>query len=212
METESSQHMQPTLTLPTVSELLRQSWEIFKQRWAIAIAIIFTPVVLNNLLGAVSGSVSSSILNLVIFVISIFIYGSSMALILRLVRGQTISWNDARATTTIWLNYFLGYIAVLFAIFVGIVFFILPGIYLATRLIFTLPIIADTNLGVMEAIKKSWEMTEGKWWGLFWLYFGTGALLVLATLVTLFIGLIITLPLMTISGMLLYNRMKSATV
>ena len=46
-------------------------------------------------------------------------------------------------------------------------FFILPGFYLYTRLFFvTLILLEEKEIGMMDAVRKSWTMTTGNFWNL----------------------------------------------
>lgn len=45
--------------------------------------------------------------------------------------------------------------------------FIIPGIYVAVRLIFSEYAVIDQNMGIIEAMKYSWRITKGSFWRLF---------------------------------------------
>lgn len=60
---------------------------------------------------------------------------------------------------------------------VGFVLLILPGIYLGTRLLFTMLLIVDRDMGAVEAMKASWSYTSGEVLGLFLL--GVAAVVIL---------------------------------
>lgn len=47
------------------------------------------------------------------------------------------------------------------AIFAGLMLLILPGLYLIGRLLFTLPVLACETSDPVEALKRSWHLTEG---------------------------------------------------
>ncbi len=50
---------------------------------------------------------------------------------------------------------------------VAFAFFILPGFYLYVRLLFvTLILLEEKEIGMMDAVRKSWAMTIGNFWGL----------------------------------------------
>lgn len=52
-------------------------------------------------------------------------------------------------------------------IILGFVFFIIPGIILACRLVFVSYLVLDKNLDPIAAIEKSWDMTRGHGWKVF---------------------------------------------
>ena len=61
-------------------------------------------------------------------------------------------------------NLFMGIIVVF-----GICLFIIPGIYLALRLQFFTAFIVEEDTGIIESLKRSWEITRGQGMPLFML-------------------------------------------
>ncbi len=71
---------------------------------------------------------------------------------------------------------------------VAFAFFILPGFYLYVRLLFvTLILLEEKEIGMMDAVRKSWTITRGDFWGLLALIClnGTLQLVVAPTLIGL---------------------------
>ena len=97
---------------------------------------------------------------------------------------------QARKLLTYILSYFL------FALIVGIglVLFIIPGIYLAIRLQFFPAFIVEENEGIVESLKMSWSITRGNVGKLFLLGVVMFALILLG-LVVLLIGVFVAIPL-----------------
>lgn len=75
--------------------------------------------------------------------------------------------------------------AVLFSLAVGagLVLFVLPGLFLAAALALTLPAVALDRAGVLEAMARSWELTEGRRLPVFAFLVGLLATLLAADLV-----------------------------
>ncbi|MGB1696835.1 MAG: DUF975 family protein [Thermoplasmatota archaeon] len=65
---------------------------------------------------------------------------------------------------------------------VGFVFLIIPGIYLAVKLSQTSFRFVEDEMGVIEAMKASWEDTKGHWWPIFGMGFLTIGLFILGAL------------------------------
>lgn len=57
-----------------------------------------------------------------------------------------------------------------FFIFLGLIVFIVPGIYLMFRLLFYQYTIVIDNEDVVGSFRKSWKSTKGNWWRVFGLY------------------------------------------
>lgn len=89
----------------------------------------------------------------------------------------------------------------------GILLLIIPGIYWAIKYQFTLNLVVDKKLKPVEALKESGKITQGhKWWLLgFGIILG---LINLATIFTLFLGLVITIPVTVMAHMYVYRKLS----
>ena len=91
-------------------------------------------------------------------------------------------------------------------IIAGIIFLIVPGIIFAVRLQYTTYLIVDKNLGPIEAIKKSWNITRENTWNLFFFGILLGLINILGAL-CLLVGLFITVPLGMIATTSVYRKL-----
>jgi uncharacterized membrane protein len=105
-------------------------------------------------------------------------------------------------------KYFGGIILYGLIIIGGLILLIVPGIYWAIKYQFVSQLIVDKNLGPIEALKVSGKITEGyKYWLL-----GFGIILGLiniATIFTLLLGLIITIPVTVMAHMYVYRELSA---
>ncbi len=46
----------------------------------------------------------------------------------------------------------------------GLLLFVVPGLYMAGRLAMALPLVVDGGVGPIEAVRRSWDMTDGNGW------------------------------------------------
>jgi uncharacterized membrane protein len=86
----------------------------------------------------------------------------------------------------------------------GAIFCYVPGLLIAGMLSFTLPIIVEERIGVIEAMQKSWEATKPH----MWMYLVWYLLLVLIMSVgssLCYIGMIASVPIYTIALMIAYR-------
>ena len=117
---------------------------------------------------------------------------------IRHVRGEQIVFQDVFGyygmTWTLALAALLIYVMTV----AGLLFFILPGIYLSVAYIFTLPLIADKGMGVWDAMELSRKTVTQHWFKVFGLMmllsFG-----LMVGFVTFGIGLIWAVPLMLVT-------------
>ncbi|MFS8779311.1 glycerophosphoryl diester phosphodiesterase membrane domain-containing protein [Synechococcus sp. W55.1] len=89
-----------------------------------------------------------------------------------------------------------GSILLVLIVSLGMLLFVLPGIYWGIRLAFTLCAIVLEDKGATEGLGYSWNLVRGRWWGVFWaslavlavaLIFGI-AIAILAILISFFVG------------------------
>jgi uncharacterized membrane protein len=90
--------------------------------------------------------------------------------------------------------------------FIGFILFIIPGIIFSIRLQYVTYLIVDKNLHPVEAIKKSWKMTKGNTWNLF--FFGILLFLVnVLGAILLLVGLFVTVPLTMLATTFVYRKL-----
>ena len=78
-------------------------------------------------------------------------------------RSRSISNYFIHATFFFFKILFISLIT-LFAVVFGLILLILPGFYVSARLLFAPFLAVLTNSGILDSIKKSFEMTEEKGW------------------------------------------------
>lgn len=83
---------------------------------------------------------------------------------------------------------FLGGLLLTLILIPGFIVLVIPGIYLAVRLGFTLYSITLENCSAIEGIKRSWRLVEGRWWSVF--------------TADIFIFLVLILPIMIVSNVI----------
>ena len=104
------------------------------------------------------------------------------------------------------VNYFLTSIVVGIIVVIGLILLIVPGIFFALRLQYASYLIVDKNLGPIEAIKKSWKITHGNAWNLFFFGILLGLINILGVL-CLLVGLFITVPLSMLATTFVYRKL-----
>jgi len=91
-------------------------------------------------------------------------------------------------------------IMILPAILLGLLFFIIPGLYLSIRLRFISYYLVDKNAGIMESIKRSFNATRGIEWDLF------GLMLISRVLMT--ITFVFAIPVLTMMEIGTYRQVQ----
>lgn len=194
--------------------LLKEAWELFKKHLNVILALMGVYLAYYVAQYAVNylfrGSFLASILSLVFLIVFLVIQLGAYNLILRIVDGKPATLKDlytySDSTMKILRNIAAG-IIVGFIVIVGLIFFVIPGIYLGIRLMFFTYYIVDKNAGVMDSIKMSWELTRNAVMNLFML----SILFIVINFIgaLLFgIGLAVTIPLTFLATALLYRKFQ----
>ncbi len=87
-------------------------------------------------------------------------YGVAYAF-LKAARGERMVVNDMFEVFGNYLNAVFAHLLVTFIVGIGLVFFIVPGIIFACKLIFVQYLVVDKKMESLEAIRESWRMTTG---------------------------------------------------
>lgn len=192
----------------SITSLLTSGWEITKKR-AKDLAILFVGMIIVSLVLNVFNSMELP--SLINFVVNQAVNSAlSIALtigLLQIVRGKELEvsrlWKEPKLIWTMFLtNLLLGIM-----IMIGLILLIVPGIYLALKYGFATILVVDENLGPLNALKRSAELTSGR--KMFIFVFGLCALLInLVGALALLVGLIITVPVTAVAGTLMYDRIK----
>ncbi len=182
-----------------VSNIFRPSWRLCKsQIWILAglligyVLISFTLSVFMTPLGnSLAGNIVSSLISWVISVIFSLGYAKNM---LQTIDGEEPQFSAYMQPIGKIINMMIATVLVGLAVVIGFVLLIIPGFYLTMRLQFYSLYILEEDAGPIEAVQKSWRLTQGKM-GFLVLLLLTQLLLVVIGLCLFVVGLLIALPL-----------------
>jgi uncharacterized membrane protein len=104
------------------------------------------------------------------------------------------------------LNFFLVSVVEAFIVILGLILLVVPGVVFATKLQFAGYLVVDKNLGVVEALSQSWQMTRGNIWKLFF-YCILLALINILGFIALIVGLLFTVPLTMLATAFVYRKL-----
>lgn len=151
------------------------------------------------------GSVLISLINAALL-IAVYRY------FLLVVRGEKVKWTQMYALVDrfrFWGNIIVS-LLIIVAVGVGFILFVIPGIYLGIRLGFAPWLIIDKGegIGIIDALRQSWSITEGMALKLFVFYLVFFLLYFVALIpifLTLGLGLFVWIPYVFITQAFLYE-------
>lgn len=172
---------------PSFMELLKESWQVYKNRWKTIVATILAPIGVALLLAipflvflvAMGFSLSTksnnsftpmmigiAVIYIIIFVILMVLFQlwAQVSLLVAIRdRAEKVGTKAAYGKSkTFILRYFLLGIALCFVIAFGYVLFVIPGIIFGLWFGLSYYVLVTENTGVIESMKKSKEYVKGK--------------------------------------------------
>ncbi len=169
---------QVQLPEPTVSGVFGHSWEVLKRNFPELLMVILIQMVLSIPFGFrhrfydmdFAGPFTTGLFS---FIYSLLVlipvgYGTSWVF-LKAVGGESFRVQDMFFAYQQFGNVLLANILVCLIVIAGFIMLIVPGIIFACKLSFVPYLVMDEKMEAAEAIRKSWEMTKGYSWTIFWM-------------------------------------------
>ena len=203
----NQQSQQVVSSLPSVTDILRQAWSIYKKRIRTFLGINIIPTViiialLPIFLGGgffsiglfasklAAGGISLVIILVILFFIIIFVsQGWEQTALLYAIKDnqESISVIESyrrgwhKILSYWWVSFLVGTI-----IFFGFLFFIVPGVIFGVWFSLAAFVLITDDLKGMKALLKSKEYVKGKWGSVFWRFlFIWGISLIFSLVITL---------------------------
>ena len=161
---------------PTYSGSFGHGWDMMKKHFLELFLVILIQILLSLPFGLVNSFVDHqsfgyaffSLFNVAygILVMAPVSYGSKWVY-LKAVRGEPFKAYELFYAFQNLGNIILANILVFAIIGIGIVLLIVPGIIFACKLAFVPYLVTDQKMEAVDAIKKSWDMTDGFGWTIF---------------------------------------------
>ena len=196
-----------------ISEVFGTSWKHTKSQIWVLVGLFIGFSILSMIVtlfgmpaqGSMVGRVIVQIVSLLISCIFMLGYVKNIFQALDGEEPQFSAYGQqARKIITYFVaNIFMG-IIVLF----GICLFVIPGIYLAIRLQFFTAFIVEEDAGIIESLKRSWEITRGQEMPLFLLMLAMIGIFILG-LIVLGIGIFVAMPLIYVMYGYVFRKLNA---
>ena len=159
--------------------------DCFSRGWDLVIRHFWLLVGASFVTGLIQGAVP--------FLASVCV-GGMFLLCLKLIRGQPAEFGDAFSGFTLaFLQLFLAGIVIAVLVSVGLLFCLLPGIYLAVAWKFAVPLVVDKKMEFWPAMELSRKVVSKHWWTMLGLLL-VGALVVVLGFIACFVGVFVAIP------------------
>jgi uncharacterized membrane protein len=183
------------------SEILKSSWKrLLKQFWLlvgliIGFTIIYSLLCIFAMPKQGEAIRISSIIVAVLSYILLFIFIMGyMKNCFQTIDGEEPQFSAYGQASTKILTFFAATVIYTVIVAIGLILLILPGIYLIVRLHYYAAAIVDEDAGIIDSLKRSWQITKGQELPVFVIFLITLALSFLGT-VALMVGIFVAIPL-----------------
>ena len=149
------------------------------------------------------------LIGIVFWIINTTLLLGVIAIVLKFAKNEKPVIQDLFSKKHLFFKYIFSNTLVTILTIVGLLFFIVPGIILAVRSQFFAYFIVENEIGPIDAIKKSWNLTKGSFWNIFLFGLLAVGVQILGAL-ALLVGLIFTTPTMWVAWAVVYEKLKAA--
>lgn len=184
----------------------------------ISLILVFGPAILSILLGGLAIILSMPAENLgtlvifltpvIAFIFSSFLLVGVINTILSDKNDEKIDYDKFSEKTSLILSFAVGSLLYGILVAIGLVLFVVPGIYLGIRFSFFDFALVDKEGGPISALKESWRLTKSKGWSLL---FFTALIVTLSFFLSLAlfpIGLLVCTPVFYLTRAHVYEQLK----
>jgi uncharacterized membrane protein len=195
----------------TISEVFHAGWKRLTNNFWFLVLVTLLFGVLSMVLGWNDGPSGVDVLSrLINMFVSFFAMFTFIRFSFMIAKGQNPHWKDIVEFDSKLLGmYLLGALILSAGQMIGFLLLIIPGIIVCVRFGFFGFILIEEKLDPISALKKSWHMTTGYFWSIFWFGIILG-LVNLLGMMALGVGLLITVPLSVLCAGYVYEKIKSA--
>ena len=198
----------------SIKEALSFGWDAFKSRVGFFIVLLLLLGVLAAIPQFLIKHTEIVGLRVTLVIINqLFQYYLTVGLVkigLKVVDGSDVKIGDLFSGGPVFVTYVLGVFLFTAIVLAGFVLLVVPGIILSVMLQYYSYFIIDKNMGPVESIKASAELTKGVRWKLF----GFGLTLLLLNLsgaLLLVVGLFVTIPVSLVAYAFVYRKLLPQT-
>jgi uncharacterized membrane protein len=198
-----------------IGNAIRESWKIFKEDWISIYVVFLLPWVLTAVytfaqssLNIEMGTGAYWVLYSAYIIFSFLISMGVTNAFLSITRGKKITMETFTAMLPRTFNYLASQFLMVLIIMGGFLLLIVPGVMFSLKYMFTPYLVIDKNMGPIEALKASAKLTDGIKWDLVGFVAATITLMY-AGVLALLVGLLVSVPVATISYVVLYNMLVS---
>jgi uncharacterized membrane protein len=197
------------------SEILKSSWENFLKQFWLLVGLVIGFTIIYSLLCIFSipkpgetiktGSIITGLLSYVLLFIFTMGY---MKNCFQTIDGEEPQFSAYGQASTKVFTYFAASVIYSVIVVAGLILLVLPGIYLIMRMHYYMAAIVDEDAGIIESLKRSWQITKGQTLPVFVICLIITALSFLGIL-ALIVGSFVAIPLVALIDCTTFRRLTT---
>ncbi len=162
----------------------------------------------GNFLYTINPYIRLDLLSIIWSLLEAVVFMGLVKIALDLHDKKPVKFSDLFMSYPLLLKYVVANILYSFAVTIGIVLLIVPGVILALRLQYFSYLIVDKNFGIIESLQESWNMTRGATWNLFLLWLLLVGILLVGVMVFV-VGLLVAVPVIMLANTWIYRKLSA---
>lgn len=204
----------------SIGEAIQFGWATTKSNLFLFIKTMVVLILVNSIGNIISLLIPEDlgmVRGLLLFIISIGLWVLGMVvqigvvkMLLKFVDGQKGMISDLFSYFDLMMIFkmFVGTMMYGLLVMIGFILLVIPGIIFLVRFSYYMYFIVDKNMGPVDALTKSWEITKGNTLLLIGFVLALFLINVVGALLIL-IGLLVTIPLSMVSAAYVYRKLSS---
>jgi len=195
MESQGSQAIDALLQKEysvKIGDYLTRGWELFKRNIGGFIAFTLIVIVIQLILSVLNRK-GVQVGSLISLIIAGPLSAGFLIVAFKLIRNRVTNFEDFFRGFSNFLPLFLVYLLTNILVGIGMIFLIIPGIYLAVAYLFSMAFVVERRLNFWDAMETSRKLITKRWFSFFGLVLLLGLINLVGALL-LGLGLLVTIP------------------
>lgn len=139
--------------------------------------------------------------------LALILAGGYILVLFKHARNEHVVLDDMFTIDSRWIYFAFGSAVKGVLVMLGFMVCIVPGLYLASRWMFSEFYILEKGMRPIEALRASSKLTEGYRWKLVW-YLLVSIIISLASILCFVVGFFVAIPWLTLTTIMLYWRLQ----
>lgn len=193
-----------------IGKAIGYGWESIKKDFWYFVAIAAIYLVISGIFSSRSTEPNQfNIYGLLSMLIASYLIGGMMKIGLSYFDGKKIAITEMFTQYQYFFRVLGASILISIIVGLGLILLIIPGIIWGLKYQFAINLIVDKNIGIMEAMRQSAELTKGVKWQLFLFCLGVFGVMILGALV-FGVGVLVAFPIVWLADIYIYRKLQTA--